>query len=32
MTQDVFIGALHTGVNIDHTYDRVTLRNLESIP
>ena len=28
MAQDVFIGALHNGVYIDHTYDRVTLRNL----
>ena len=28
MAQDLFIGALNTGVNIDHTYDHVTLRNL----
>ncbi|MGA7928083.1 MAG: glycosyl hydrolase family 28-related protein [Candidatus Sulfotelmatobacter sp.] len=28
MAQDLFIGAFHTGVHIDHTYDRVTLRNL----
>jgi Pectate lyase superfamily protein len=26
--QDLFIGAFNTGVHIDHTYDRVTLRNL----
>lgn len=26
--QDLFIGAFNTGVNIDHTFDRVTLRNL----
>ena len=28
MVQDVFIGAFSIGVNIDHTYDRTTLRNL----
>src|SRR5208282_1974553 len=28
MVQDMFIGALHYGVNIDHAYDHVTLRNL----
>jgi hypothetical protein len=28
MAQDLFIGALNTGVHIDHMYDRVTLRNL----
>jgi len=28
MAQDLFIGAFHTGVNIDHTQDHVTLRNL----
>ena len=28
MAQDLFIGAFNTGVHIDHTYDRVTLRNL----
>jgi len=28
MAQDLFIGALNIGVHIDHTYDRVTLRNL----
>jgi len=28
MAQDLFIGAFNTGVNIDHTADRVTLRNL----
>jgi hypothetical protein len=28
MAQDLFIGAFNTGVNIDHTYDHVTLRNL----
>lgn len=28
MAQDLFIGALNTGVKIDHTYDRVTLRHL----
>jgi hypothetical protein len=28
MAQDLFIGAFNTGVNIDHSEDRVTLRNL----
>jgi len=28
MAQDLFIGAFNTGVKIDHTYDRVTLRHL----
>jgi len=28
VAQDLFIGAFNTGVHIDHTYDRVTLRNL----
>jgi hypothetical protein len=28
MAQDLFIGAFNTGVHIDHTFDRVTLRNL----
>jgi hypothetical protein len=28
MAQDLFIGAFNTGVNIDHTLDHVTLRNL----
>jgi Pectate lyase superfamily protein len=28
IAQDLFIGAFNTGVHIDHTYDRVTLRNL----
>jgi hypothetical protein len=28
MAQDLFIGAFNTGVNIDHTQDHVTLRNL----
>jgi hypothetical protein len=28
MAQDLQIGALHYGVNIDHAYDHVTLRNL----
>lgn len=28
MASDLFIGALNTGVNIDHTLDRVTLRHL----
>ena len=28
MAQDLFIGAFHYGVNIDHAYDHVTLRNL----
>ncbi|HMD16971.1 MAG TPA: glycosyl hydrolase family 28-related protein [Terriglobales bacterium] len=28
MAQDLFIGAFNTGVHIDHTADRVTLRNL----
>lgn len=26
--EDLFIGAFHNGVNIDHAYDHVTLRNL----
>jgi hypothetical protein len=28
MAQDLFIGAFNTGINIDHTQDRVTLRHL----
>jgi hypothetical protein len=28
MAHDLFIGAFHYGVNIDHAYDHVTLRNL----
>ena len=28
IAQDLFIGALHTGINIDHAYDHVTLRNI----
>lgn len=28
MAQDLFIGAFNTGVNIDHTLDHVSLRNL----
>lgn len=28
IAQDLFIGAFHIGVNIDHAYDHVTLRNL----
>lgn len=28
MAQDLFIGAFHVGVNLDHTQDHVTLRNL----
>ena len=28
MAQDLFIGAFNTGVNLDHTQDHVTLRNL----
>jgi Pectate lyase superfamily protein len=28
MAQDLFIGAFNIGINIDHTYDHVTLRNL----
>ncbi len=28
MAQDLFIGAFNTGIKLDHTYDRVTLRNI----
>lgn len=28
LAEDLFIGAFHYGVNIDHAYDHVTLRNL----
>jgi Pectate lyase superfamily protein len=28
MAQDLFIGAFNTGVHVDHTLDRITLRNL----
>jgi hypothetical protein len=28
MAQDLFIGAFNIGINIDHTYDRVTMRHL----
>jgi len=28
MVQDMFIGAFHNDINIDHAYDHVTLRNL----
>lgn len=28
LAQNLFIGALHIGVNIDHAYDHVTLRNI----
>lgn len=28
VAQDLFIGAFHYGVNIDHAYDHVTLRNI----
>jgi len=28
MAQDLYIGAFNTGINIDHTRDRVTLRNI----
>jgi len=28
LAQDLFIGALNTGINIDHAYDHVTLRHL----
>lgn len=28
VAQDLFIGAFHTGINIDHAQDHVTLRNL----
>jgi hypothetical protein len=30
LAQNLFIGAFHYGVNIDHAYDHVTLRNLIS--
>jgi hypothetical protein len=28
LAHDLFIGAFHTGINIDHAYDHVTLRHL----
>lgn len=28
MAQDLFIGAFHNGINVDHAYDHVTLRHL----
>jgi hypothetical protein len=30
LAQDLFIGAFHYGVNIDHAHDHVTLRNLDN--